>query len=311
MIRRVFLSGVTAALTGGAGLHAQTVAERWPPLGAFVEIDGLPVHYWDQGQGQPVILIHGASGNLRDFTFSLAPRLAAKFRVIAFDRPGFGYSARLPRHGWDPSVQAAHLARAASALGIRKPIVLGHSWGGALAMAWAVADGAQLQGVASLSGATIPWGGNLSRFYNLFYNLAASDLAGPATAWLVERLLSEARITGLVADTFAPQQIPDGYGAYIGGPLATRARTLRANARDLIELNAQLEQQATHYPEVVCPVEILHGTADETTGHQVHAVPMHQRLPFSTLTLMEGIGHMPHHTNPDDVEAALTRLAER
>lgn len=185
--------------------------------------------------------------------------------------------------------------------------MLGHSWAGALAMAWAVAEGETLKGTVTLAGATMPWGGDLS----WFYNLAASRLAGPPTAWLVQRVLSEGQITDLLAETFAPQAVPEGYPGYIGGPLATRPPTLRANARDLIELNAILTRQSTRYAHIACPVEILHGTADDTVGHQVHAIPANALIPKSRLTLLDGQGHMPHHTAPDEVEAAITRLAAR
>lgn len=306
MMRRIFLAGAGAALTGGcAGLSAETVAETWPPLGRMIEVDGLPVHVWQQGSGPDVILIHGASGNLRDFTFALAPRLAQRFRVTVFDRPGLGYSARLAERGWDPSAQAAHLARAADQLGLQRPVVLGHSWGGALAMAWAVAEGERLSGAVSLSGATMPWGGDLA----FFYSVLSWPVTGTPAAWLIHQALSPEQIDGFLAETFAPQPVPAGYGAYIGGPLATRPETLVANARDLTRLNTNLERLSRAYPSVACPVEILHGTADDTVPHEVHAGPMHALLPHSRVTLLDGVGHMPHHADPDTVEAAIARLA--
>ncbi len=86
-----------------------------------------------------MILIHGASGNTRDFTFDLAKRLDDRYRVIAFDRPGLGWSDSAGDAGVSPLVQADILRAAADQLGVRNPIVVGHSYGGAVAMAWAPA----------------------------------------------------------------------------------------------------------------------------------------------------------------------------
>lgn len=308
MMRRGFLATAAAALTGACtGPSTQEVATRWPPIGQLVQIDGLDVHYWEQGTGQPVVLIHGASGNLRDFTFELAPRLARTFRVIAFDRPGFGYSDRLAERGWEPRAQATHLAKATAALGIDRPIVLGHSWGGAVAMAWAVERGETLKGAVPLAGATMPWGGGVA----FHYSLLASDITGRPLGWLVRQNFSENLLASFLDGTFAPQAVPQGYADYVGGPLATRSTTIRGNARDLIELNGALEAQSPGYGQVKCPVEIVHGTADDTVAADLHARGLQQLLPDSRLTLLEGVGHMPHHAEPAAVEAALTRLAAR
>ena len=308
MIRRLFLSGAGALLTGAcAGLSEEELRRRWPPLGQIIDVDGLAVHYWEQGEGQPVVLIHGASGNLRDWTYHLAPRLAERYRVIAFDRPGFGYSARLPERGWDPAEQASHLARATTRIGAERPIVVGHSWGGALAMGWAVRHGADTRGIVTLAGATMPWGGKLA----FYYSLADSDLTGGLFSRLVNAVVSQDRIAGFLTETFEPQPVPEGYADYIGGPLATRPSTFRHNARDITRLEGILKQQSLSYPQVQIPVEILHGTADTTVWPEIHAQGMHALLPSSRLTLMDGVGHMPHHADAEAVVAAIDRLAAR
>src|SRR6266481_3294033 len=79
---------------------------RFPPIGQFVEVEGIRLHYLEAGQGPPVVLIHGASGNLLDFKLSIFDALAEKHRVIAIDRPGLGYSER-PDGPWcGPDCQA-------------------------------------------------------------------------------------------------------------------------------------------------------------------------------------------------------------
>lgn len=305
-MRRGFLASAAAFVTGGCtGLTDADLSERWPPLGKMIEVDGLPVHVWDDGQGQPVVLIHGASGNLRDWTFAIAPKLAERYRVIAFDRPGFGYSERLSERGWDPAMQARHLAKATRQIGAQDPIVVGHSWGGAVAMAWAIHQSEAARGIITLGGATMPWGGDLS----YFYSLAASDVTGGLISRIVHATISEERIASFLENTFAPQDVPTGYADYVGGPLATRPRTVRHNAHDLINLDRMLEQQAAGYVDVTLPVEILHGTADETVYADLHAEGMHALLPNSRIELLAGVGHMPHHARPEALYAAIRRLS--
>lgn len=306
ILRRTFLAtGAAATLNACAAVPEDEILRRWPPLGKIKRTDGVDVHYWDRGTGQPVVLIHGASGNMRDFTYSLAPRLAERYRVIAFDRPGFGYSGRIAERGWHPSVQAELLRETARQLGAERPIVVGHSWGGALAMAWGVDAPEQVTGLVTLGGATMPWGGDVS----FLYSLGASDVTDKVFSNLVATFATEGIIESFMEGTFAPQQIPEGYAAYVGAPLATRPRVVRYNARDIKNLNSVLDRQSRRYPNFYAPVEILHGAEDLSVWPDLHAEGMHKLLPNSRLTLLEGVGHMPHHARPDAVIAAVARLA--
>lgn len=303
--RSLLATGASLLATGCAAIPEDVITSRWPPIGETVEVDGLPVHYWLRGEGTPVVLIHGASGNLRDWTFDLAPKLAERYRVIAFDRPGFGYSARVPERGWEPGVQARHLRNAAAALGGEKAIVVGHSWGGALAMAWALAYPGEVRGAVTLGGVTMPWGGDVE----LFYRLAASDVTGALTGQIVSAFATEERIADRIGSIFAPQNAPAGYAAYVGGPLATRPKVFRYNARDIVNLNDAVTRLSQGYPTLDVPVELIHGTADRTVWAEIHAEGAHELLPQSRVTLLDGIGHMPHHTAPQALIDALDRLA--
>ena len=108
---------------------------RKPP-GQFVTVDGLPVHCIVHGRGRPVVLVHGNGTMAEDFAISgLIDRLAARYRVIAIDRPGFGYTAR-PRHRvWTAQAQAVLLHRVLEQLDVERPLVVGHSWGTLVALA--------------------------------------------------------------------------------------------------------------------------------------------------------------------------------
>lgn len=307
MTRRRFLRlGGVAAMTGGCATAATPVEQTHPPVGRFVQVDGLDVHYAEAGSGPTVALIHGASGNLRDFTFSLSARLAAEgFRAVAFDRPGFGYTDRPAARGHVPAEQARILRAAAAQIGAARPIVVGHSYGGAVAMAWAVDAPENTAGVVSLAGATYPWGGDAGAIYRF----GASPVFGGAVRGLARLLIDTDQPDSLLARIFNPDPVPEGYGAHVGVGLALRPGTFRANARDLDALNAELEAQAPRYRGLAVPVEALHGRADRTVWAEVHSEPLVRDVAQGRLTLLDGVGHMPHHAEEAAVLAAVKRLA--
>jgi pimeloyl-ACP methyl ester carboxylesterase len=74
---------------------AKTAERRNPPQGRFLEIDGVRLHYMERGKGEPLVLLHGNGSMIQDFESSgLLERAAKKYRVIVFDRPGYGHSRR-------------------------------------------------------------------------------------------------------------------------------------------------------------------------------------------------------------------------
>ncbi len=309
MRRRSFLAGTVAALAGCSSpvpFDEAEIRAEYPPIGKFVEVWGLKVHYWEAGEGTPVVLVHGASGNLRDWTFSIAPKLAEEFRVIAVDRPGFGYSDRPSINGWDPEVQARVLQAAMVEIGVEKPVVVGHSWGGALAMAWALAFPRQTMGTVPVSGVTIPYGGVATI-------VRAIGLDGVIISAYTDRLLERAREGGIaefIARVFRPQRVPAGYVEHVGATLALRDRTLRANGEDLQNINIALRRMEPQYRSLGVPVEIIHGQADFIDWDD-HAQPLAERLPRANLTLLPGVGHMAHHAAPDELRRAIRRIVSQ
>ncbi|RBI85056.1 alpha/beta hydrolase [Rhodosalinus halophilus] len=290
-----------------ARAHEARVERHWPPSGRILEVGGHPVHVWEAGEGPPVVLIHGASANLRDFTFSLAQRLARSYRVIALDRPGLGYTPRLGDGGASIAEQAGLLSEAAAQLGAERPILLGHSYGGAVALAWAVHHPERVAALVPLAAASNPWDSPLS----LYYKLTSHPWLGPVavtliTAWVPDRVVENA-----VAEVFAPQQVPQGYGAHFAPGLTLRRATLRENALQRASINAEIRALHSRYGEIAVPTEILHGDADTTVGLSIHSEPLAGQIPGARLTVLEGIGHMPHHAREGAVAAAVDRAAAR
>jgi hypothetical protein len=110
-----------------------------PPAGRFLEVNGVRLHYVERGSGTPLVLLHGNGSMIQDFESSGLIDLAAKnYRVIVFDRPGFGHSNRPRNVVWTPAVQAELIYTALQRLGVSDALVLGHSWGASVAVALAL-----------------------------------------------------------------------------------------------------------------------------------------------------------------------------
>jgi pimeloyl-ACP methyl ester carboxylesterase len=126
------LAALTAAI-------AKRAAAEVPPLGRFIDLPDARLHVVDRcpltpGRAPTIMLLHGLGGQLRHFSYRLIESLAPSYRVIAFDRPGSGYSSW--RAGVKPSLAAqADLVEALAAhLQIERVVLVGHSLGGAIAL---------------------------------------------------------------------------------------------------------------------------------------------------------------------------------
>lgn len=305
LISTLALGGCAALVDQRATTRERVAEAAFPPTGQFVTVQGARIHADVQGAGPDLILIHGASGSSRDFTFNLVSRLKSNYRVISFDRPGMGFSDSLPGTDLSPLAQADALIAAAQQLGAKNPIVLGHSYGGSVAMAWALRS--DPRALVIVSGATMPFPGDLG----LWYDITSSRLGGATIVPLLTAFAPQSRIDAALSDIFTPQSPPQGYAAYIGAPLTLRRDALRVNGRQVNNLKPHVTLMAENYPKLTLPVEIIHGTADTTVPIHIHAIPMSKLLPNANLTVLDGIGHMPHHTNPDDIIAAINRAASR
>ena len=273
------------------------------PVGDVRLVDGVPIHFQRMGRGRPVCLIHGASGNLNDMTFRLGPALAEGFEVIAFDRPGHGLSGVPSGGGVSIQAQAALLRKAAAGLGVQNPIVVGHSYGGSVALAWAVDAPTTVAGLVLLAAPSQVWQGGLG----LTTDLLASAISGPLLASLVPHLVTDRFVTSALSGVFAPQPVPQSYLQHLNLSLVLQPGSLRENARQLAALKEQLRPMVATYPGLRMPVEIVHGEADRTVGLEIHSAVLASQIPRARFTRLPGIGHMLHQVATGEAAAAVQR----
>ncbi|MEM6939210.1 MAG: alpha/beta hydrolase [Pseudomonadota bacterium] len=315
MIYTLLLMAALIALTQWrAAAREATALDNAPPAGQFVNVQGVEVHYKVMGEGPDLVLLHGASGNLQDFTFGFTERLTDRYRVILFDRPGLGHSGRPAGHGgaWNiaeetPLEQAALLQAAADQIGVSNPIVLGHSFGGIVALAWGLSRPDETAALVLVAGVAEPWPGELGWTYQVNGSRLGSALFVP----LVTAFLPNSYIENSVASVFTPQAAPEGYNDHIGASLSLRRSTLRANAQQVNALRPHVVEMQKSYDTLTMPIEAIHGDADTIVPLNIHARVLIGDVPNGRLTVLEGMGHMPQHAAPEEVVAVIDRAAAR
>ncbi|MCC6008666.1 MAG: alpha/beta hydrolase [Rhodobacteraceae bacterium] len=276
------------------------------PSGRLLKVGGAPLHVREAGSGVPVVFLHGASGNLLDWFAGGAPALALPgLRVIAFDRPGLGYSALIPGHE-DIRTQAAHLDAGLAALGVERAVLVGHSFGGAVALAWAHQAPERIAGLLLLAAPSQVWEGRVGRMYDLLNAPVLGDIVARAARHVV----SAAQIARTVEDAFAPDPAPEGYAEAIEARLMLRPDSLSANAAQVGALKSALRELAPRWADLPMPLSQIHGTADTTVGLSIHSEKLALQRPGSPLVRLEGVGHMLHHVRPDALAHALERLID-
>ena len=280
---------------------------RPAPAGRFVTVDGLPVHVIVRGRGRPVVLIHGNGTMAEDFALcGLIDRLAARYRVIALDRPGFGRTAR-PRHRvWTASAQAALVDRVLEQLKVERPLLVGHSWGTLVALALTAENRRALRGLVLLSGFYFP------------ETRADAALAGPlavpgfgdAARALVPAAMNRNMAEQAFRRVFWPQPVPTRFSAHFPVDQATSATQLRAGTEDAATMNATASWLQGVYPRMTLPVAIVTGSADVVVNASRHAVRLHAAIPGSTLKLLPGHGHMIHYGARGQIERVIDRMMD-
>jgi len=281
-------------------------AEReTPPIGRFLDVDGVRLHYIEQGQGEPLVLIHGNGTLIQDFTVNgLVDRLSERYRVIVIERPGYGYSTR-PRHLWTPRAHATLYEHALHQLGVEQAIVLGHSWGTMVAVSLALQAPTLVRSLVLLSGYYFP----TARMDVVLSSPNAIPVIGDALRHTISPPLARLMLPAGIRAMFAPAPVPEPFDRLFPKELMLRPLQLRASAEDAALMTPSVMELQEHYRELKLPVVILTGGDDQIADVDRQSKRLHEEIPQSELTVLPGLGHMVHHLAPDQVIKAIDRAA--
>ncbi len=280
----------------------ETQSERSQSTSKFVTVDGTRLHFVIKGAGRPLVLIHGNPGSSQDWTRLFGP-LAASHKVIAFDRPGHGRSQR-PKHiDATVEVQAGLLHDALKQLHVERPIVVGHSWGGALALVYAINYPKEVAGVMLVAPAIYESQDGVS----LVTSLPAVPVLGDAVNAVLTPLFGASVVRSELKKAFSPDPVPPKYLRSVLSEW-TKPEKVKAYSLDEASLNDCLKKFSPRYPEISVPVSILAGDSDLIVSEKDNAERLHQALPKSHLTVLPKTGHEIPFTHPQAVADEIERV---
>jgi pimeloyl-ACP methyl ester carboxylesterase len=294
------------ALAGTALLNrsrAKRAEHDNPPLGEFVTVDGVRLHYVERGKGPDLVLLHGNGTMIEDWEVSgVLDALAKTRRVIAFDRPGFGHSDRPRSTIWTPTAQAALFAKAFSRLGIEKPLVVGHSFGTMVAVALALNHPAKVSGLALLGGYYYP----SARADVLFASQPAIPVVGDVMRYTVSPLLGTALVPAVNERIFSPAPVTKQWEEEFPIEMTLRPFQIRSAAAEAALMIPAAAAVAGRYGELELPVTIIAGPEDKLVDMEDQSERLHEEIANSRFVQIKGAGHMIHHSATAKVVAAIT-----
>ena len=300
----------TAGLLSSALFNRASVGRAeaaTPPPGKFIEVDGVRLHYVDRGQGPVVVLLHGNGVMLQDFEVSgVLPLAAEHHRVIAFDRPGFGYSDRPRSRIWTPSAQAELIARALKQIGIERAVVVGHSWGTLVALAMALDCPEAVSGLVLLSGYYY----GSARPDVVPASLPAVPVLGDLLAHTVAPLVGLLTGPAAVKASFAPAPVSDKFAAFPKA-MALRPSQVRATAADTALMVPSALSLSRRYGELALPMIIMAGAGDLIVHVDKHAKRLVGDIAGAELRVVPEQGHLFHYAVPEQVVTAISDVVER
>ena len=302
---------LTAALFSASRVGAHLIESRNPPVGVFATVAGTRLHHVHLPAGQqadlpPIVFIHGASGNLLDQMVPIRPLLEGRAEMLFLDRPGHGWSRRGSAEESTPTGQANAIAALMASYGMENAIVVGHSFGGAIASAFALGHPEKTRGLVFLAGATHPWPGAATSWY---YDIAAMPVVGRLFAETLAWPGGVMRMSQASACVFSPNRMNDRYIEDAGIELVLRPSAFRANAIDVAGLYDHVTELAPRYGEIDVPTVVISGDHDTVVYSEIHSGGLARDIPGAEIVWIPNMGHKPDWVAPDLVAAAIERVA--
>jgi len=284
----LFLFTVGVGLALFTFLTSRRVEAALPPAGGFIDVPGARLHAVERGEGPPILMVHGLAGQLGDFTYAVVDLLAAHYRVVAVDRPGSGYSVRATGASASLMAQADAMSALIDALQLGRPLVVGHSFGAAVALALAQRHPERVAGLALAAPLTHPVDSVPAPFRGLQIEsswlraLVAWTLATPAN------LIGRGAVLRFV---FAPEGVPPDFDTRGGNLLGLRPSSYIAASADMVAAREDLPSIARRYGAMKLPVSVLFGRGDRILSPRDQGEALVAAISGADLALVEG-GHM-------------------
>ncbi len=251
-----------------------------------------------------MVLLHGSMTALEDMLLGPFEGLASEFRVLALDRPGHGLTLRPRLHG-TLRQQAERLRQAMAELGVERPILVGHSRGGALALDVAINHPADVSGLVLLAPQVLPE----IRLDHLLFGVRAPPGLGEVYNATMGRIVDAVALPAIWDRMFAPEGMPNHFRAKFPFAMATRPEVMLATGEEATQILPELALNAASARHCRVPSLVLAGALDLMINAWGHAGLLGASLPNGATRFLPGIGHMLHHSATDEVLSAVRAVA--
>jgi pimeloyl-ACP methyl ester carboxylesterase len=295
----LYAAGTAALVAAALALFTRRTARRieayLPPAGRFIDVPGARLHVREQGSGQPLLLVHGLAGQMAHFSYGVLDRLAEDYRVVIVDRPGSGYSTRDAATGAHLSAQAGALSALINTLQLERPLVVGHSLGGAVALTLALEHPNNVGALALVAPLTHTPEGVPAVFRGLTIR---SRFVRKLVAWTLATPAAIATSSKTLAQVFGPEPVPADFATKGGGLHSLRPGQFLSASGDLQALPESMPALEARYGELKIPVSVLFGRGDRILDWKANGQALVEKVRGATLKLVGG-GHMLPITQPE------------
>src|SRR3979411_314269 len=276
-----------------------------PPAGQFLEVNGVRLHYVERGSGTPLVLFHGNGSMIQDFESSGLIDLAAEnYRVIVFDRPGFGHSLRPRNIVWTPEAQADLFMKALDRLHVQHAIVLGHSWGASVAVALAIKHPSCVEALVLASGYYFP----TARADVVALSAPAIPALGDIVSYTISPIMSRLMWPAMLRKMFGPRPVPEKFAGF-PKEMAVRPSQIRASAAETALMIPAAFAFSKTYDQLAMPTIIIAGEDDRLIDINEQSGSLHDEVKQSKFHRIAGAGHMTQQSATRDLMAAIDEAA--
>ena len=307
---------IVVVLVSHEFLMVSRIEGKYPPRGDFVDVETARIHFLTrkkvaniENQGNaPVVLIHGSSGSSADMELAFFDAFPDDIDLYAFDRPGIGWSKTKlsPLEMSNPMKQAEAIHMAVKKLKLDKPIIVGHSWGGAVAIAYAKQFGNEISGAVSLAGVAYPWKGP----YGWYDVLLTTPVLNHIFTRLFLNKMGQLYVPLSIKAIFEPEAARGDYREAAQAEIILRPSTIINNSYYSLNLRRHLKTMSEKYNDIKIPLLIVAGNRDYIVHSKSQSERLHNEVTGSEYILFKGAGHMPHHTQTQILAEKIGRMSK-
>ncbi len=275
-------------------LLALIAKNKLPATGKFTEVNGGTIHWTSKGDGEPIILIHGLGGNHHNFSYMLS-ELAKKYRVISIDRLGSAWSKRIDCSYASLTAQADAIVEFIDKEKLERPLLVGHSLGGAFSLSVGIRFPDKIRGVALICPVSMAIDATPKVFRSL-------EIMNPTVRAFFSNVLSGPFILikqkTFLTEIFKPEPITPGFDIKGGALLSRLPSHFKTTCEDLIAAKKSQNSVLSALENLDTPTYVLFAKNDVILDAKYHGVAF-SKMTGAKLEMVPKAGHMLPVTKPE------------